>query len=159
MKPTHPLTRALLASVLLCLSATSHGQGFDPAKVDWEKLSKIPMRDSFIKQFNKNCAVCHGEDLQGAAQGSPLVGVDLKNGDTVPEIANSIATGFPQQGMPAWSDTLNEDQIWIYSYEDSPVHFDLNATRIWKFRPNTSIDEQSNAVVKNWKSIGWFGSC
>ena len=53
---------------------------------------------------------------------------------------------------------MDEDQIWIYSFEDSPVHFDLNATRTWKFRPNTSIDEQSNAVVKNWKSIGWFGS-
>ncbi|MEC8043451.1 MAG: beta-propeller domain-containing protein [Verrucomicrobiota bacterium] len=53
---------------------------------------------------------------------------------------------------------MDEDQIWIYSFEDSPVHFDLNATRTWKFRPNTSIDEQSNALVKNWKSTGWFGS-
>ena len=46
---------------------------------------------------------------------------------------------------------MDQDQIWIYSFEDSPVHFDLNATRTWKFRPKTSIDEQSN--VKNWKSV------
>jgi glucose/arabinose dehydrogenase len=87
-------------------------QGFDPAKVDWEKLSKIPMRDSFIKQFNMSCAGCHGENLQGAAQGVPLVGVDLKYGTTVPEIAAAIANGSPQQGMPAWSETMTEQKIW-----------------------------------------------
>lgn len=102
----------LATAVLLALPGLVTAQGFDPAKVDWEKLSKIPMRDSFIKQFNESCAVCHGEDLQGAAQGTPLVGVELRYGDTVPEIAQNIATGFPQQGMPAWAETLNESQIW-----------------------------------------------
>jgi len=87
-------------------------QGFDPAKVDWDKLSKIPMRDGFIKQFNDKCAVCHGEDLGGATLGTPLVGVDLRHGDSVEEIARSIADGFPGTEMPAWSETLNERQIW-----------------------------------------------
>ena len=50
-------------------------QGFDPAKVDWEKLSKIPMSDGFIKQFNTQCSSCHGEDLMGTGLGTPLVGV------------------------------------------------------------------------------------
>jgi glucose/arabinose dehydrogenase len=104
--------RLSLLAILVLASVTSYAQGFDPAKVDWEKLSKIPMRDSFIKKFNTNCAGCHGEDLQGAAQGTPLAGVDLRYGDTVKEIATSIANGFPQQGMPAWSETLNESQIW-----------------------------------------------
>ena len=104
--------RMMITTAALCMSATLQAQGFDPANVDWEKLSKIPMRDSFIKQFNKSCAVCHGEDLRGAAQGMPLVGNELKHGDTVPEIAESIATGFPQQGMPAWSETLTQDEIW-----------------------------------------------
>jgi glucose/arabinose dehydrogenase len=87
-------------------------QGFDPATVDWEKLSKIPMRDLFIKKFNKDCAVCHGEDLRGAALGTPLVGADLRHGDTVKAIANSIAVGFADTGMPAWAETLNESEIW-----------------------------------------------
>jgi len=87
-------------------------QGFDPGKVDWEALSKIPMRDGFIKQFDEQCAVCHGEDLRGAPLGTPLVGVDLRHGDTVKEIAASIATGFPATGMPAWSETLDENKIW-----------------------------------------------
>jgi glucose/arabinose dehydrogenase len=110
------LNHALVTIFAIVVSAitltTASAQGFDPAKIDWEKLSKIPMRDSFIKKFNKDCAGCHGEDLQGEAQGTPLVGVELRNGDSVKEIATSIANGSPQQGMPAWSETLNESQIW-----------------------------------------------
>ena len=97
---------------LSILDNDSRAQGFDPAKVDWEKLSKIPMRDSFIKQFDTNCAACHGEDLAGSSMGTPLVGIDLQHGNTVPEIAASIANGFPAAGMPAWSETLSESQIW-----------------------------------------------
>ena len=97
---------------LLLISQKAVAQGFDPAKVDWEALSKIPMRDGFIKQFNEQCAVCHGEDLHGAPLGTPLVGINLRHGDSVKEIARSIAAGFPKTGMPAWSATLNESQIW-----------------------------------------------
>ena len=106
------LMALLFGLSLLSFTSVTAAQGFDPAKVDWEKLSKIPMRDSFIKQFNNNCAGCHGEDLQGAAQGVPLVGVELKSGNTVQEIAAAIAQGSPQQGMPAWSETMKEQQIW-----------------------------------------------
>lgn len=105
------LTLGALA-LLLWQPLAGYAQGFDPAKVDWEKLSKIPMRDGFIKQFNDKCAVCHGEDLQGAPLGTPLVGMDLRHGDTVEEIALSIANGFPETGMPPWSETLKDSQIW-----------------------------------------------
>ena len=94
------------------ISGEAVAQGFDLSKIDWEALSKIPMRDGFIKQFNDQCAVCHGEDLRGAALGTPLVGMDLRHGESVKEIAQSIAAGFPETGMPAWSETLNESQIW-----------------------------------------------
>jgi hypothetical protein len=54
---------SLLALTTLAVPALEGAaQGFDPSKVDWEALSKIPMRDSFIKQFNDQCAVCHGEN-------------------------------------------------------------------------------------------------
>lgn len=103
---------ALLLTTLTVPALEAAAQGFDPGKVDWEALSKIPMRDSFIKQFNDQCAVCHGENLRGAPLGTPLIGLDLPHGDSVKEIARSIATGFPEKGMPAWSETLNESQIW-----------------------------------------------
>ena len=98
---------------LLALPAsTASAQGFDPAKVDWAALSKIPMKDGFIKAFNDQCAACHGEDLRGTPLGTPLVGRNLTHGDTVAEIARSIAAGFPAGGMPAWAETLGEAQIW-----------------------------------------------
>ncbi len=101
-----------LLLILMAIGGNAVAQGFDPSKIDWEALSKIPMRDGFIKQFNEQCAVCHGEDLRGAALGTPLVGVDLRHGSSVKEIAKSIASGFPESGMPAWSETLKENQIW-----------------------------------------------
>ncbi|MCK6370174.1 MAG: PQQ-dependent sugar dehydrogenase [Gammaproteobacteria bacterium] len=87
-------------------------QGFDPAKVDWDALSKIPMKDLFIKQFNEQCGACHGEDLRGTTLGTPLVGAGLRYGESVQAIAASIARGSPDKGMPAWSETLSESQIW-----------------------------------------------
>jgi cytochrome c553 len=100
------------ATLLLVICCGVSAQGFDPSKVDWEALSKIPMRDGFIRQFNEDCAVCHGEDLRGAMLGTPLVGVALRHGDSVREIAQSIANGFPDRGMPAWTETLDDDKIW-----------------------------------------------
>jgi glucose/arabinose dehydrogenase len=99
-----------LAALLPCLDGAA--QGFDPGKVDWEALSKIPMKDGFIKQFNEQCGACHGEDLRGTPLGRPLVGVGLLHGDSVKDIAASITSGFPDKGMPAWSGTLTSSQIW-----------------------------------------------
>ena len=65
----------------------------------------------YATSYSDNCAVCHGDSLQGAPQGTPLVGVPLKHGDSVDEIVASINNGFPQQGMPAWSQTMSEETI------------------------------------------------
>lgn len=105
-----PPLLSLLA--LLGNPAPACAQGFDPGKVNWEALSRIPMKDSFIAQYNDKCGACHGEDLRGTPLGTPLVGIPLRYGDDVKAIARSIAGGYPQKGMPAWSATLNESQIW-----------------------------------------------
>ena len=67
-----------------------------------------PYRD---RLYANHCAVCHGERLEGAAQGTPLVGAALQQGDTVDAIAKSIAQGSPEKGMPKWEDTLSARQI------------------------------------------------
>ncbi len=111
--PSRPRGRLLVLLAALALPAASGlAQGFDPSKVDWEALSRIPMKDLFIRQFNEQCGACHGEDLRGTPLGKPLVGVELLHGTTVREIAGSIASGFPDQGMPAWSPALTASQIW-----------------------------------------------
>jgi cytochrome c553 len=106
------VARAMLLAVLVLTASAAHAQGFDPGKVDWAALSKIPMKDLFIKKFNEQCGSCHGEDLRGTPLGKPLVGIELLRGDSVKEIAQSIASGAPDKGMPAWSETLDEKQIW-----------------------------------------------
>jgi glucose/arabinose dehydrogenase len=111
-----PRLPARIAAFLLLLAglAGTEGvaQGFDPARVNWEALAKIPMKDLFIKSFNEQCAACHGEDLRGTSLGVPLVGAPLRRGDAVEEIARSIAEGAPDKGMPAWSQTLSASQVW-----------------------------------------------
>jgi len=63
------------------------------------------------RMFQTQCAVCHGEDMEGATQGTPLIGVDLMHGDSVDQIGASIANGFPERGMPAWSKTMSPTEI------------------------------------------------
>lgn len=68
-------------------------------------------QDPFLAVYRDNCSVCHGEKLEGAAQGTPLAGVALKHGDSIADITRSITAGYPQSGMPAWSATLDDTKI------------------------------------------------
>lgn len=61
--------------------------------------------------FAENCAVCHGESLMGAAQGTPLIGVDLMHGETVDDLVRVISEGVPEKGMVAWGQVLDAQQI------------------------------------------------
>lgn len=67
--------------------------------------------DPFEGDYVERCGSCHGERLEGSALGPPLIGGALKHGDSVGELSASIAQGFPQSGMPAWSDTLSAAEI------------------------------------------------
>ncbi|MEM8937386.1 MAG: PQQ-dependent sugar dehydrogenase [Pseudomonadota bacterium] len=66
---------------------------------------------AFAEKFQQDCAVCHGENLEGAAQGTPLIGVDLVNGETRENLIESIAVGNPDKGMPAWAGVLSTQEI------------------------------------------------
>jgi len=61
-------------------------------------------------RFQENCAVCHGENLEGAAQGTPLRG-ELNHGESIAEIIASISSGFEASGMPVWRDIFSPIQI------------------------------------------------
>jgi len=56
--------------------------------------------------YAEHCAVCHGDALEGAAQGPALVGVPLAGGESVQELVHSIAEGNAAKGMPGWRGTL-----------------------------------------------------
>nr|MCS5658891.1 cytochrome c [Dehalococcoidia bacterium] len=60
--------------------------------------------------FVENCAVCHGENLEGAVQGTPLSG-ELRHGDSMGAITSSISRGYETAGMPAWGNVFSAAQI------------------------------------------------
>jgi glucose/arabinose dehydrogenase len=64
--------------------------------------------DPVAPMYAENCAVCHGENLEGAAQGPALVGAPLVHGETVDALTRSIASGFHERGMPGWSHTMDD---------------------------------------------------
>ena len=72
----------------------------------------LPERvDGFFAVYREHCAVCHGDNLEGAPQGTPLLGIDLTHGGSVAEIERSIKEGFPATGMPPWAHVLNRGQL------------------------------------------------
>ena len=60
--------------------------------------------------FQDNCAVCHGENLEGTGQGSTLQG-NLIHGHSIEAIVTSITNGYEVQGMPGWRDIFNQTEI------------------------------------------------
>ena len=60
--------------------------------------------------FQDNCAVCHGENLEGTGQGSTLQG-NLIHGHSIEAIITSITNGYEAQGMPGWRDIFNPTEI------------------------------------------------
>jgi glucose/arabinose dehydrogenase len=71
----------------------------------------IAQQDPYASAYAESCAACHGPNLEGAPQGTRLVGSALRHGDTVDAIERNIAQGFPQGGMPAWSATMDPVKI------------------------------------------------
>jgi aldose sugar dehydrogenase len=116
---------AAIVSVTLAILAIALG-------LAWQvELNPI---DPFRAAYEANCAACHGERLEGTPQGTPLVGADLKHGDSVADIRHSITRGFPSAGMPAWSGVLDDAQIARLAIlvAEKRLHFDMDDFKVAK---------------------------
>jgi mono/diheme cytochrome c family protein len=89
------------------------------------------------KQFNLNCARCHGEDVQGTTIAPHLI-VSLRPDGAIPTkelFTQTVCAGRPEKGMPAWCALgLEMDKIdAIYSYvkgrSDGKIHQGRPAVR------------------------------
>lgn len=58
--------------------------------------------------FTANCAVCHGAEGQGQVGPAFVNNSNLGNTKT---LIDTILGGIPDHGMPAWQDTLSDEQI------------------------------------------------
>jgi cytochrome c oxidase cbb3-type subunit 3 len=69
--------------------------------------------------FKANCVACHGEQGQG------LIGPNLTDkfwihGGAPDSILFSIATGWPEKGMPGWELSLGPEKVyWLAAYVTS----------------------------------------
>jgi mono/diheme cytochrome c family protein len=82
------------------------------------------------KQFNLNCARCHGEDVQGTTIAPHLIVSLRPDGpiNTKQIFMQTVCAGRPAKGMPSWC-ALGMDMSTIeaiYSYvkgrSDSKIH-------------------------------------
>jgi mono/diheme cytochrome c family protein len=85
------------------------------------------------KQFNLNCARCHGEDVQGTTIAPHLI-VSLRPDGSTPTkelFTQTVCAGRPEKGMPAWCALgLEMDKIdAIYSYVKGRSEGKLHAGR------------------------------
>ncbi|MEE2783623.1 MAG: PQQ-dependent sugar dehydrogenase [Pseudomonadota bacterium] len=101
---------ATLSFVTMFLVCTSTAANQEETIEEYEARVGASMSD-YGAVYNDNCAVCHGEGLQGTAQGTALMGVPLRQGNAIHDVVRSIAEGKPDKGMPAWAETFNEEEI------------------------------------------------
>jgi cytochrome c5 len=96
-----PIIRALLRStaIVACAAASTVASA-----------QQMPAVTDSATLFEINCAVCHGDNLEGAALG-PSLREDLRHGDSNLDIVASISNGYEAEGMPAWGLTLTEAQV------------------------------------------------
>ena len=107
----------------------------------------------FGEVFRENCAVCHGENLEGSAMGTPLVGVDLIHGDSMETLIASITDGYEDQGMPAWSEVLDEQQIkslalWINENRGGMLYSEFNINRELEIPTETVVTEHYDLKIE-----------
>jgi mono/diheme cytochrome c family protein len=126
-------------------TATSASKGQDSSTAAQQTNASAPLRDAYHqapldtvsqqvydgwKQFNLNCARCHGEDAQGTTIAPHLIVSLRPDGpiNTKELFIQTVCAGRPTKGMPSWCALGMEIPTieTIYSYvkgrSDSKIH-------------------------------------
>ncbi len=124
-------------------AATAQPAGAPPI-VDLRKLNMPEAPPDLVARlYLKECAVCHGDALQGAPQGTALRGADLLHGNSIDDIARSTAQGFPERGMPGFSPALSGQQIRALALYVSEQR---QGTSLEDFRYNAPLEIPSGTI-------------
>ena len=109
------------------------------------QTSEAPLRDEYHsapldtvsqdvyqgwKQFNLNCARCHGEDVQGTTIAPHLIVSLRPDGpiNTKELFVQTVCAGRPAKGMPAWCalgmdmEKINQIYGYVKGRSDSKIH-------------------------------------
>jgi mono/diheme cytochrome c family protein len=82
------------------------------------------------KQFNLNCARCHGEDVQGTTIAPHLIVSLRPDGpiNTKELFVQTVCAGRPAKGMPSWCalgldmDKINQIYSYVKGRSDAKIH-------------------------------------
>jgi hypothetical protein len=82
------------------------------------------------KQFNLNCARCHGEDVLGTSIAPHLIMSLKPDGpiNTKELFISTVCAGRPQKGMPAWCslglgmDKIEQIYLYVKGRSDAKIH-------------------------------------
>jgi mono/diheme cytochrome c family protein len=82
------------------------------------------------KQFNLNCARCHGEDVQGTTIAPHLIVSLRPDGpvNTKEIFVQTVCAGRPEKGMPAWCalgmdmEKINQIYAYVKGRSDAKIH-------------------------------------
>ncbi len=129
---------ALLAALLFLVVVVVAG-------VFWN----LSRQDPIEHLYTDNCAVCHGENLEGSTLAPPLAGHPLAHGDAMPELIASIRDGYPAKGMPAWDQVLSQEEIksialYVAERRDGQRFMDMENDRELLV-PNQIIETEAHA--------------
>jgi mono/diheme cytochrome c family protein len=89
------------------------------------------------KQYNLNCARCHGEDVQGTTIAPHLIVSVKPDGpiNTKEAFVQTVCAGRPEKGMPAWCTlgmempTIEAIYAYVKGRSDAKVHLGRPALR------------------------------
>jgi mono/diheme cytochrome c family protein len=134
LQPVARLAAAVVAAAVLLVTGapSASAQGRD----QWHSAPKDTVAQDVYngwKQYELNCARCHGEYAVGTSFAPALI-VSLKEGGTIPDTASfmqTVCAGRPEKGMPAWCALgLEMDKIEnIYKYVKGRADQKISAGR------------------------------
>ncbi|MGB0988152.1 MAG: c-type cytochrome, partial [Pseudoalteromonas spongiae] len=73
-------------------------------------IASLPSQAKVEELFKSTCASCHGETLMGAMAPSLVDNTWLTDG-TDKALTNAIKNGIANVGMPAFGETLSDEQV------------------------------------------------
>lgn len=74
-------------------------------------LYKYADFDIYVPLYADNCAQCHGADLEGTEQGVQLIAGELRSGDSISALQNSIKNGHVTLGRLGFTETLSDTEV------------------------------------------------
>jgi hypothetical protein len=138
------------AIVLSVVAVVVVGLGF----VAYQAL--VGALDPFIALYDDNCSVCHGENLEGTPLGMPLIGADLKHGDSVTiefeldEIEQPVVDLTPS---PAVSSFIFYEGSAFPEWQGNIIVGTLKATELYRIVLEDNKAVHNEILLKNLARI------